>query len=320
MVYMALGWESVVTVIGAFGAASTAQFFSHKLTLKRENEKYDKERYQNLYSPLIFKVMNYIVAEGELMKEKTSPPVKKDVKETDKPKSYVIAKIELPEPDIIFEEIMSILEKNLKYASSTFIQVYEEFNSYQMIPKDPNIPEDFKANIVSGRKDMALERRMKMCEEFLDDYLNSSEELGMLSKDIGHHVINLRNGLKIFNLARKYRFRKTSYALLEFTAVGYRKMLSIPDIVELTNNTEVKVDSSLKNYNFNQNTEDEINLSSFDEFGILIGNIINHLRDKHSGVKFMRTLENGLNEDLKRIEKVIEINKKREKGTLRLVP
>ncbi|MBW7476685.1 hypothetical protein K0T92_18360 [Paenibacillus oenotherae] len=50
---------SIATLIGAFIGASVAQYVSHKLSLSREREKYNKEVFQKLFSPIIFEVFGY---------------------------------------------------------------------------------------------------------------------------------------------------------------------------------------------------------------------------------------------------------------------
>ncbi|MCZ8520144.1 MULTISPECIES: hypothetical protein [Paenibacillus] len=50
---------STATLVGAFFGASAAQYFSHRLSLKREREKYYKDVYQKLISPIIFDIFSY---------------------------------------------------------------------------------------------------------------------------------------------------------------------------------------------------------------------------------------------------------------------
>lgn len=61
---MPINWTTTFSIIGAFGAASTAQVVSHRLTQKREEEKYLKECLQKLYSPLIFRIIYYLDSES----------------------------------------------------------------------------------------------------------------------------------------------------------------------------------------------------------------------------------------------------------------
>ncbi len=50
---------SIATLIGAFVGASVAQYVSHRLSLRREREKYNKEVFQKLFSPIIFEIFGY---------------------------------------------------------------------------------------------------------------------------------------------------------------------------------------------------------------------------------------------------------------------
>ncbi len=314
---MTIGWETAITLIGAFGAASTAQFFSHQLTLKREDEKYKKEKYQNLYSPLIFKIANYIKAEGESAKEKTKPyqSIQSQTSD-DKPRIYA-GLIELPDSDFIFKEIMSILEKNLKYANTSFIQVYEQFNSNVIVSNNPNLPNDFKESVSERRKDDALKHRMRMCEEFISEYMNISEQLGTLSQELKNEFTNLLNGIRLFNLVRKYNFRQTSYALLEFTGVSYKsQMLRIPEIKEKTIETERNVDLAIETCR--NNTGGKEGMYVYNSLKSFIEYTVEYLKRMHPTVKFINTLTNSMNADLNAIEDIIEKNNKRS-GKIKLV-
>ncbi|KAB2491113.1 hypothetical protein F8158_27825 [Bacillus cereus] len=98
--------KTVITILGSFSAASTAQLISHILTLRREKKNYKKTCYQNLYSPVIFKLTDYIKSE-----------------------SYYDDFYELnttyQKPSDIFCEVMQHIEKNLAYTSVDVINIYQ---------------------------------------------------------------------------------------------------------------------------------------------------------------------------------------------------
>ncbi|MDL5143642.1 hypothetical protein [Bacillus atrophaeus] len=56
-------WGTVFTVLGTLTAAFLGQVFSHRYSQKREELKLKKESFQNLYSPVVFKVIKYLELE-----------------------------------------------------------------------------------------------------------------------------------------------------------------------------------------------------------------------------------------------------------------
>jgi hypothetical protein len=68
-----MDWTPVITVTGAFIAAFIGQFLGHRYSQRRENEKYNKDRLQNLYSPLVYKIIEYLYCEREKAIETTNP-------------------------------------------------------------------------------------------------------------------------------------------------------------------------------------------------------------------------------------------------------
>ncbi|BCC62290.1 MULTISPECIES: hypothetical protein [Bacillus] len=98
--------KTVITIIGSFLAASTAQLISHILTLRREKKNYKKACYQNLYSPIIFKLTEYIRSEG-----------------CDK-EFHELINIHQSSSEI-FNEIMQHIEKNLAYTSLDIINIFQ---------------------------------------------------------------------------------------------------------------------------------------------------------------------------------------------------
>ncbi len=89
--------------IGA-SAAVTAQLFSHFLTKRREQEKYTREVYQNLFAPIIFDVFAYFDVSTDFRKHHN---LKSSITEND-----------------ISEKILDHVKNNLRYASPSLISKY----------------------------------------------------------------------------------------------------------------------------------------------------------------------------------------------------
>ncbi|PGS67607.1 hypothetical protein [Bacillus thuringiensis] len=107
---------TALTILGSFGAASTAQIVSHALTLKRENKNYQKARYQHLYSPTIFKLTDYIKTEGNFIYNSSSNPSE------------------------MFNEIMNNIGDNLKYTSVDMINLYQIWKrNYSQTPSSEGV-------------------------------------------------------------------------------------------------------------------------------------------------------------------------------------
>lgn len=107
-----MDWKTVFTIIGSFGAVSTAQIINHILTQKREDKKYNKECLQNFYSPLIHKYMDFIKKEGY----------------HNCPNKVLFG--EFNDKLASFEEIIEITGQNLKYADAEFINAYQELKNH----------------------------------------------------------------------------------------------------------------------------------------------------------------------------------------------
>lgn len=100
----------VVATITLSGAL-IAQVISHWFSIRREDKKYLKECYQNLYSPVLWKVLKYMDAKTVFYK----PLLKKD--------------FDVKEP---FEQALNIFGENLKYASTELIHSYENVKEREM--------------------------------------------------------------------------------------------------------------------------------------------------------------------------------------------
>lgn len=149
-------WQTFVTdyqwvfaVFATFTAASFAQVVAHYFTRKREENTYLKECYQNFYSPILFKTLLFFDVKTAFSKKY----MKRDIDENQ-----------------IFEEIIDLFAKNLKYATPSLIA------SYEMVKKR-DIYDD-----VSGQRDPMLE--IKLCFEFMEELEGISRKLGVKTKQI----------------------------------------------------------------------------------------------------------------------------------------
>ncbi|KAB2355885.1 hypothetical protein [Bacillus toyonensis] len=127
-------WAFIITFFFAAISGIIAQYASHNLSKKREEEKDLKESYQNLYSPLLYEVTKYIDVEttfrGDALKDTFN---KEDV----------------------FNEIKRSIKLNLKYAPFELIRAYEEVRKSE-------IYEDF-------RGDTDTLAKAKLCFIFLEE-------------------------------------------------------------------------------------------------------------------------------------------------------
>lgn len=155
---MNINWTAILTIAGSFGAASTAQLVSHQLTQRREEKKYKKECLQKLYSPLIFKINDYLIAES------MNAANENETQNIDTNK--------------LFNEITDKISENLMYANTDIILEYEELKSFSTY----NIDDD--ENI-----DFIMHQRIRICEAFISQYLNISKDLKILSESVNEKLI-----------------------------------------------------------------------------------------------------------------------------------
>lgn len=158
-------WTTAITIIGSFGAASTAQIVSHILTNKREKNKYERECLQNLYAPVVFIIDEYICAEHT--REQVLPYIE-----------FSEYQEKFENPDSIFKKLLSFLSDNLRYATPSIIMAYQECRS---------IREDMEDNIKDEDEkyySLTFNLKMKMCRELILEFIKISSELGALSKSV----------------------------------------------------------------------------------------------------------------------------------------
>ncbi|WP_088087551.1 hypothetical protein [Bacillus sp. OV166] len=102
--HSSLTYAPFITAIMTFSAALLAHVVSHRYTAKREHQKYIKECYQNLYSPMLFKVIRFMDVKTTFYK-----PLLKDNLDENK----------------IIDDALKIFRENLRYATPNLITKFE---------------------------------------------------------------------------------------------------------------------------------------------------------------------------------------------------
>ena len=155
---MTIDWGTAIPIMVAFGSATTAQIISHRFAEKREENKYKKESLQNLYSPVIFQIVEYIQFENAKAIMKADGEF-----EEENPLN----------PRIVFERIMETTGQNMKYAQPELIMRYEVVKStFTRSSKEKNDDR------------YMFEIKMELCGEFLMEFIKISSEIGTLSRAV----------------------------------------------------------------------------------------------------------------------------------------
>lgn len=105
-------FPALITASAAFIAGILAQILSHGFTIKRENDKYRREIYQNLYAPILLDVYMYFDLKTFFKKNPTIP----DLNEKK-----------------LMDDILNHIEKNIKYASPELISIYQSVKKYEIL-------------------------------------------------------------------------------------------------------------------------------------------------------------------------------------------
>ncbi|WP_368895084.1 hypothetical protein [Priestia megaterium] len=159
---MVINWTTAITIIGSLGVASTAQVISHLFSQKRDTEKYNKECLQNLYSPIIFPIVEYI--NGEAYRNSATEAEWFDETEFEK---------DPLNPDRSFKKTMEHISKNMKYAHTDLIIKYEELKFLTEL-----------YNKEREDRSILLRHSMDLYGECLIEFIKISEQLGTLSNRI----------------------------------------------------------------------------------------------------------------------------------------
>lgn len=301
---MALGWEHAITVIGAFASAGTAQYFSHRLTLKREDEKYQKERYQNFYAPLVYKIKNYVKAEANkfeelLIDEGNIPKLEDSIAASGGPIFSII-----PDSNSIFLDIVSIIENNLKYADIQFIEMYERHKMQEF--QNKNIAEDGLTNL---KWQIRLPDNLLVCEKFLIEYLSFHENISVLSKGTGKEINKTLTSITLYNLLKKNKFHRTANLLFIYTCRYSDVHIAFSDLHQEVDRIKRKVSSKV---NKMIKTKGQDDISCYQELIDLVLSIQEHT--SRSGYnspifRYSAALEDAINTDILNKKQLIEQNR-----------
>jgi hypothetical protein len=165
---MAFSLSTALTIIGSFGAASSAQIVSHILTQKREDKKYKKECLQNLYSPTILTVIDYIKLEGH-----NKSPLSFYNKSATNTK-------------LLFEQIMDNIGSNIKYAEADLINIYQEVRNIEnVLEPDSSLDDEVEEDI----SDHVMNLRMTLANLFFSQYIKVNNILKSNSNSITEKII-----------------------------------------------------------------------------------------------------------------------------------
>ena len=169
---MQTDWLAWIPISIPLFAGALAQILAHILANKRENIKYKKECFQNLYTPLISLVIEYF--EDELFKSRFLDRNEYNEEEFEK----------FNDPNKKFQEIMTTLKNNLKYAEHDLISQYHNAKNFHEW---------------DSRKD-ANELKFQLVYTFCKNYMEISKELKIKSPDI---IENLLNYFHLYELLNK---------------------------------------------------------------------------------------------------------------------
>lgn len=298
---MALGWEHAVTVIGAFVSAGAAQYLSHNLTLNREDTKYQKERYQNFYAPLVYKITNYVIAEANKFEKKLIDAENIPRLQDGVSASGTFTLSPIPDSDSIFPEIISTIEKNLKYADLQFIEMYERHKMQEIRNKD--VEDDGLSDI---RWLIRLTDNLLVCEKFLMEYLSFSEKISVLSTETKREINQILVSIKLHNLMSKFDFHRTANFLFLCTC-NYRGVFSdFLNMYQKIDEVKQEVNSKIELLIRSTGKDD---IYCYEELINLVRSIQNHI-NKHKNhwhvFRYSSALEDAINADISDKKQLIE--------------
>ncbi|PEF07915.1 hypothetical protein COM97_03665 [Bacillus thuringiensis] len=183
----------VITSISTFSAAFAGQYFGHKFAVRRETEKYNKECLQNLYSPLIFKVITYLSEEEE--RAIGTPNIHLNETPEDFGFLYLVGEDNINildderyikyqitrDTNALFKDIKDAISNQLSYASPNLIMKYEIIKGY-----GPYNYGEYPSNIVGPI--FTLASRIDICSTILSEYLSMNKQLKTLSKHVNEEL------------------------------------------------------------------------------------------------------------------------------------
>ncbi|WP_432339250.1 hypothetical protein [Bacillus tequilensis] len=155
-----VNWGTVISVVVALGAAAIGQVIAHHFSQKREDLKFKKECFQNLFSPVFLKVHQYIIAEhwkSIILKRKTEEEYEKNLKN------------EYDNPKVIFSEIIDIFDSNINYTKPELTLSYQEIIA---LPKYDKTLDGWASP------------KIAFCNQVLMEYIELSKDLKVYSPKI----------------------------------------------------------------------------------------------------------------------------------------
>lgn len=206
-----MDWTPVITVTGAFIAAFIGQFLGHRYSQRRENEKYNKDRLQHLYSPLVYKIIEYLYCEREKAIETTNP------------------NLFMEDTNQLFKNVQNVIRENLSYANYDLIMQYENAN------KSGN----YNYGEYNSKQIITLLHRTELCSAFLSEYLSINKTLSKIKKVelerafFFTQVLLILFKLGLFELAVNY---------------GFRSLIEIEHSIKSNNSLLKRSESILKNF------------------------------------------------------------------------
>ncbi|PEV97725.1 hypothetical protein CN428_24595 [Bacillus cereus] len=200
---------TAITILGSFGAASTAQIISHGLTLRREQKNFKKECYQNLYAPTIFKLTNYIETEGVHYARHKSDGASKETSN-------------------LFKEIMTDIASNLKYANLELINLY-------MIWQNRNSKiENNTLTYISFEHELHL--RFQLAEVFFSHFTKINQSLNNTNKLINKEMQVSYFFVHFYFVMKEYC---SKFLLSSSDIIGLYDLIS--RVLELDNNYKERI-------------------------------------------------------------------------------
>ncbi|MCY7961447.1 hypothetical protein [Bacillus inaquosorum] len=209
-------WGTVITVTGTLTAAFLGQVFAHRYSQKREDIKFKKECFQNLYSPVVVKIEDYLFAENQ----KTTyleTITEEEYNEKHKNDYY--------NPSRLFSEIVDTVGPNLKYANQELIMEYQDIISLHQI-------DDSLADWADPK--------IQFCDIFLTDYVRLSKDLGVYSPKIKETVEGCLFFTQLFQLLQKAGYSDFSEELLRNLIIVEKFSKNLNKVVKLNNRFKKK--------------------------------------------------------------------------------
>jgi hypothetical protein len=193
----------IITVSGAFGAAFAGQYFAHRYARKREIEKLNRDSLQNFYSPLVYRIVDYLSSEGERANLTFNPFLGETENE------FALTSYNEEDTNKMFKNILTFISEKLTHANQELIMKYEiakRFGDFHYGQDKPTLTSTI----------FTIKSRMEVCSAFLAEYLSINTKLKTLSKRVKDdleepyfftQVFNILMALNLHELAINHAFR-----------------------------------------------------------------------------------------------------------------